>query len=685
MKLNFFLLSLKQALNIKPQTLDHLARLNIYTIKDLLFHLPKKFIKRYVNPNLSMIQDGQNIIADVVVEYVEIPQKNRSRVPTKIICSNNSGTIILTYFHKIPPFIFNKFQIGNKIKVSGIVHKFNYNITINHPDILNHDNINLLSAIYHLTYGITSSQLSNYIDRLILQMNNFEIHDWITQDILEQENFPNFKTAIHNLHQPKNLEEQSISIRRLKYDELLANQIAMIRFKNITKSKKENNYSANLDLQKKIIKSLGFELTEDQIRVLREIEKDQNLNFRMSRLLQGDVGSGKTLVALLSMINAISANLQATLMAPTDILASQHYNFFLKALEGTDIAIAILTGKTKSSEKKQILKDLSSGKIDILIGTHAVFQENVIFHNLGYVVIDEQHRFGVNQRLELLNKGKEADLLIMTATPIPRSLCLTMFGDMESSQIYLKPKTRIPTITSVMSLDKLDSLMEQIIEKVNAGERLYWICPLVKYEKDDDAESDEQHLMDAESRYKILSEIFGDKVGIVHGKMKSAEKDKAMQQFKQGEILVLVSTTVIEVGIDVPEANLMIIENSERFGLSTLHQLRGRVGRGSEQSYCFLIYKFPLTNIAKERLQIMRESNDGFKISEKDLELRGGGEILGTKQSGEQDFKFADLSMDQKLLYLAHNEAKKLLEKNENIDIINFLVEMFSYDQNNKA
>ena len=685
MKLNFFLLSLKQALNLKPQTLDHLARLNIYTIKDLLFHIPSNFIKKYVNPNLSMVQNGQNIIADVVVEHLETPKKLRSKAPTKVICSNDSGTIILTYFHKIPSFIFHKLCVGNKIKISGIAHKFNYNLTINHPDILNHSNVNLLSAIYHLTYGVTSSQLSNYVDRLILQMNNFKINEWIACDILEKENLPDFKTAIHNLHQPESLKEQSRAIKRLKYDELLANQIAMIRFKKITKSEKLNAYSPDLILQKEIVGSLGFELTEDQIRALKEIERDQNSNFRMSRLLQGDVGSGKTLVALLSMINAISSDLQAVLMAPTDILSSQHYNCFLKALEDTNIVIAILTGKTKVSEKKQILEDLALGKIDILIGTHAVFQENVIFHNLGYVVIDEQHRFGVNQRLELLNKGKEADLLIMTATPIPRSLCLTMFGDMESSKIYSKPKNRIPTITSIMSSEKLGSLIEQVTEKVNCGERLYWICPLVKYEKDDDLESEEQHLMDAESRYKILSEIFGDKVGIVHGKMKATEKDEAMQKFKQGKILVLVATTVIEVGIDVPEANLMIIENSERFGLSTLHQLRGRVGRGSEQSYCFLIYKFPLTNIAKERLKIMRESNDGFKISEKDLELRGGGEILGTKQSGEEGFKFADLSTDQKLLYLAHNEAKKLLEKNESMDIIDSLVEIFSYDQNNKA
>jgi ATP-dependent DNA helicase RecG len=722
---NFFFSPLDKALNIKPITSEHLARLGLHIVRDLLFHIPYSFNQRLINPNITFLKEGENIIVDVVVESIDIPDRKSPKNPIKIICGNNTGTITLNYFNKIPPFILQKLRIGNKLRISGIVHKYNYHINISHPDILETKDVKDLEPCYHLTYGITNQQISNYIQKLLGYLAQIDLPEWLAEEIIVQENLPSFKEAIFQIHNPSSEIDYEKYKKRLKYDELFANQIALGIFRLQSQGRKPYSYGKAESLQKEILLKLNFELTEDQNKVIGEIEADQASNNRMMRLLQGDVGSGKTIVALMTMINAVmggiggsdgfqtkilerdrvsvaqyvrrdesrqicsikpvrTSYMQSALMAPTDILASQHYVFFEKALNNSNIKIALLTGKTKTAERKQILEGLISGEIHILIGTHAIFQENVVFQKLAYVVIDEQHRFGVNQRIQLVSKGEHTDLLIMTATPIPRSLCLTLFGDMVSSKICSKPKNRIPIKTSVMHVDKIDSVVEQLKNKINdSEERAYWVCPLVKHEED--APEDFINLMSATKRFESLRKIFGNKVGLIHGKMPSAEKEDVMNKFKNGLLKILVATTVIEVGIDVPEANLIIIENAERFGLATLHQLRGRVGRGSAASFCLLIYDYPLSAIAKERLKVMKESSDGFEISEKDLELRGGGEILGTKQSGEQNFVFVDLHKDQKLLFTAHKASSKLSvqevmgDKNKR-----FLLSLYGYNNFDK-
>ena len=414
-------------------------------------------------------------------------------------------------------------------------------------------------------------------------------------------------------------------------------------------------------LYQKVLSSLPFSLTNSQKDVLEEIKQDQNLPYKMLRLVQGDVGSGKTVVALLSMLKVIEDGAQTALMAPTEILAKQHFETITALTQNTSIKVALLTGKLKTKQKNEIYNDLSSGKIDIIIGTHALFTETVTFKDLGYVVIDEQHRFGVNQRLSLSSKGNMCDVLVMTATPIPRSLLLTAYGDMDYSKITELPKGRKPSKTAIMNINKIPSVIEALRRKLEEGTRAYWVCPLVE-------ESQKSDLAAATERFEMLKTYFGDKVALIHGKMKEQEKDAVMEEFKQGKKTLLVATTVIEVGVNVPEATIMIIEHAERFGLAQLHQLRGRIKRGYEEGVCMLMYSYPISNISKERLNIMKETEDGFYIAEKDLELRGGGEILGTRQSGFTNFKLADMQYHQDLLIKARDDAKEILAKDPKLE-----------------
>ncbi len=508
-----------------------------------------------------------------------------------------------------------------------------------------------------------------------------------------------------HLYQVHDTKLQTQSLRRLATRELFANQLSLQHLRQQTKLKQGNSFTKSAQLQQSILKILGFELTYDQKKVIEEIKKDQLSPTEMMRLLQGDVGSGKTLVALLTIVNVVYSNdlenssiyhkFQAVLMAPTDLLANQHHQFFVKALSESGIKIGLLTGKISSKERNKLLSELENGDIDILIGTHALFQEKVIFKNLGYIVIDEQHKFGVQQRLDLINKASYPDVLVMTATPIPRSLTLTMFGDMDISKLTSKPKNRLPIITSILPKTKLNNVISVLDKKLTSGEKIYWICPLidqtdeelVTQEKNtrplaklayaEEFEGDAERrtaaysnvredsstastyklpaevefckrstgLTDVNSRFITIETVYPNIITTIHGKMKNEQKDTIMQQFKNGNIKILIATTVIEVGIDVPDATLIVIENAEQFGLAQLHQIRGRVGRGMLQSHCILLYDpQKLTILAKSRFEVMRNSNDGFYIAEQDLLLRGSGEILGTKQSGEIRFFFADLA-----------------------------------------
>jgi ATP-dependent DNA helicase RecG len=406
---------------------------------------------------------------------------------------------------------------------------------------------------------------------------------------------------------------------------------------------------------------LPFELTNAQENALKEITADQESPYKMLRLLQGDVGSGKTVVALLSMLRVIESGAQTALMAPTEILAKQHYDTITELCAKTDLKIGLLTGKLRPKEKREINQKIASGEINILIGTHALFTDSVTFKDLGYVVIDEQHRFGVNQRLSLSAKGDKCDVLVMTATPIPRSLLLTAYGDMDYSKIGELPKGRKPTTTAVLNINKMPDIIQNLRHKLEQGTRAYWVCPLVE-------ESEKSDLSAATERYEMLQHIFGDKVGLIHGKMKEAEKDAVMEEFKQGKKTLLVATTVIEVGVNVPEATIMIIEHAERFGLAQLHQLRGRIKRGYEAGSCLLLYSYPISAVARERLNIMKQTEDGFYIAEKDLELRGGGEILGTRQSGFTEFKLADMSCHQDLLIKARDDVQQILKTDAKLE-----------------
>jgi len=494
--------------------------------------------------------------------------------------------------------------------------------------------------------------------------------------------WPDWKASILSLHNPaseKDLEASNPAQTRLAYDEFLANQLTLAILRLKQRKLKGRSFSTHGANRQKLLASLPWQLTSFQKEALGEIDADMAAPHRMLRLLQGDVGSGKTIVAALAMMNVVDSGAQATLMAPTEILARQHIETLKPYLDAAGIPFTILTGRDKGKARETILDDIASGKAKIIIGTHALFQEGVEFADLGLAVIDEQHRFGVHQRLQLSSKGLGTDVLVMTATPIPRTLTLTAYGDMEVSRIVGKPAGRKPIDTRLIPQDTLDDMIGRIGEQIKKGVQIYWVCPLVE-------ESEILDLAAAEERHLVLQQFYGDKVGLIHGRMKPKDKDAVMEKFAAGEISILVATTVIEVGVNVPNATIMVIEHAERFGLAQLHQLRGRVGRGDQQSYCFLVYASNLTETARERLKILRQTEDGFLIAEKDLELRGSGEVLGTKQSGLIEFRLANLAAHSDLLLSARHDSALILEKDPDLktprgEALRTLLYLFERDQ----
>jgi ATP-dependent DNA helicase RecG len=680
-----------------------LERLDIKNIRDLVFYKPHSYQVKDLSPNLSKLQDGQFIQTEIIIRDMVI--STSKRMPTKILGSNDSGSILLVFFNKIPTFILNKLKIGSKHIVSGKVQFFDYYFQMPHPEfIFNKKLESAIEPLYYLTYGIVNKQLYSYIlSGLELLDNHFaHSHNPYINSLLN--NLKILHLHMPSLHPSKVNESWNRAIIALAEKELIANQLFLQNLRKHTHRKNGRSFKPANSIKMSILNKLNFQLTTDQKLVIKEIEQDQKSPMQMMRLLQGDVGSGKTLVALLTMVNVTEEGFQSTLMAPTDLLANQHYLFYQRALEGSNIKVALLTGKTSQKERKKIAEELENGEIKILIGTHALFQEKVSFKDLAYIIIDEQHRFGVEQRLNLINKASHPDVLVMTATPIPRSLALTMFGDMAISKLKSKPKNRLPITTKVISIHKIDKVIEAINKKINCGEKIYWICPLIdQNDQFENAESDYEKqslnedprlshselsaatpnkstsLSDVTNRYEELAGVFKGKVAIMHGKMKQEEKDHVMQQFRNGEIYLLISTTVIEVGIDVPDATLIIIEDAQQFGLAQLHQLRGRVGRGNIKSYCIMLYNPKrLSLLAKKRFEVMKESNDGFYIAEQDLLLRGSGEVLGTKQSGEPKFFFADLTRDLEALIKAHN----LSQDYQLSDFTSFQIKLFTKEQN---
>lgn len=633
-------------------------------IVDLLWHFPVNIVDRRCNVSLSSAQNGQ-IWSGAVTVVEHIVPKTRKQ-PYKIVVEDKSEQLVLVFFKLYGNSLTDIFPVGAKKYISGKIEIFNNLLTMAHPDYVldakNAGNMPQIEAIYPLRAGISNKMLLKFMAQALEKLP--QLPEWIDHNLLRQKNWPSFNTALDILHHPQNIcdiNPRSPSRLRLAYDELLANQLSLAIVRRKLKHKKGRILQGNGVLRKKLFSCLEFELTAAQQRVIAQIDADMASPYRMSRLLQGDVGSGKTIVALATMLNAVECNTQACIMAPTEILAQQHFETISEYCGQLGVNAALLTSSIKGKKRLQILDDLKAGKINILIGTHAVFTENVEFKDLAYAVVDEQHRFGVKQRLSLTQKGSLCDVLVMTATPIPRTLVLTMYGDMDYSKIDELPSGRKPVETSVISIGKIDEVVKAVARKAaSSSTQAYWVCPLVE-------ESEKTDLSAACERYEALKKIFGNNVGLVHGKMKEAEKKAVMDDFKDGKIKLLVSTTVIEVGVNVPNATLMIVEHAERFGLAQLHQLRGRIKRSSEAANCILLYGYPLSQTSRERLETLKNTEDGFEIAQKDLQLRGAGEILGTKQTGFAIFKIADLTVHEDLLQIAHKQAELILNQNPDL------------------
>ena len=651
-------------------------------VVDLLWHLPANVIDRTYAAPLKYAQNGKIWTGKVkVLEHLVPPTKKQ---PYKILVTDGTADLMLNFFKYYPDSLQKGLPVGAEKALSGKLEFFNGHLQMNHPDyILPPDSLTDLQGyepVYPLCAGVSNKMMLKLEKQALARVPN--LPEWQDANFMAREKFTDFKTALLAVHHPQklaDLENSAPMRRRLAYDELLANQLTLAIARERVKKQIGREVKGDGSLRRKLLQSLGFELTGAQNRVIAEINADQSAPYQMLRLLQGDVGSGKTIVAFMTMLNAVECGMQAAIMAPTEILAKQHLETMAEWAEIVGIRAELLTGKITGKKRQAILADLAAGNINILIGTHALFTEDVAFKDLACVVVDEQHRFGVNQRLSLSAKGYRPDVLVMTATPIPRTLVLTQYGDMEYSKIDEAPKGRKPVDTRVVPLSKIADVTAGLQRKIAAGCRAYWVCPLVE-------ESEKTDLAAAEERFASLQKIFGDKVGLVHGKMKEKEKDAVMEQFKTGKISLLVATTVIEVGVNVPEATLMIIEQAERFGLAQLHQLRGRIKRGYEASVCILMYGYPLSETSRERLNIMKQSEDGFLIAEKDLELRGGGEVLGTRQSGFNEFKLADMSTDKDLLYTAHKDAAMVLQNDINLtsprgQALRILLYLFAQDQ----
>jgi ATP-dependent DNA helicase RecG len=630
-------------------------------IADLIFHLPSGVIDRRSRPKLRDIKDDSVVTVAVTVDWHRPPPPGRARAPHLIYTSDDTGDLILTYFRLPRSYLEKLYPVGETRYVSGRVGFYDGMLQMVHPDrVVDAQNLAALPLVepsYSLTEGLTSAQVHKAIGAALSRVP--ELPEWQDPPWLSRGGWPSFTEALKELHQPArpgDVEPQSRAWSRLAYDELLATQLALGLVRAHMRRPAGRSLVGDERLRRRIVGTLPYRLTASQQRAVDEIVADLGAPRRMLRLLQGDVGSGKTVVALLAAAAAIEARGQAALMAPTEILARQHYATISPLADSAGIKAAMLTGRERGPERSATLQRLADGTLGLVVGTHALFQEDVAFKNLALAVVDEQHRFGVHQRLALARKGEVVDVLVLTATPIPRTLVLSYFGDMDVSQLREKPAGRQPIDTRTIPLSRLDEIVAAAGRAVGQGQRVYWVCPLV-------AESENTDLAAAEERFAFLTARFGDRVDLVHGRLRGTEKDAAMARFIAGKTQILVATTVIEVGIDVPTATVMVVEHAERFGLAQLHQLRGRIGRGAERSTCLLLYKSPLGETAKARLAVLRETDDGFRIAEEDLRLRGEGDVLGTRQSGMPGFRLARLETHGDLVQAARDDAALVLAR----------------------
>jgi ATP-dependent DNA helicase RecG len=624
---------------------------------DLVWHLPVGLIDRRNAPLLKDAVPGE--IATVTVTVEQHLAAIDRRHPYRVRCTDGTGQIMLVFFHARREWLEQQLPIGETRVVSGRIDAFNGQLQMSHPDHIAApgDLAFEIEPVYGLATGLPPRTMRKAVESVLARLP--ALPEWQDRGMLARHAWPDWRAAVTAAHHPAEAEDIDPGRphrRRLAYDELLADQLALGLMRALVKRRPGRPIAGDRRLQDRLIAALPFRLTFSQLSAIAEIQADMASGERMLRLLQGDVGSGKTVVALLAMLTAVEAGAQAALMAPTEILARQHHATLTALAAPTGVTVGLLTAREKGRARAAVLAGLADGTLPIVVGTHALFQEDVAFRDLALAVIDEQHRFGVEQRAELAAKGRGVDVLTMTATPIPRSLMLTSYGDLDASLLTGKPAGRQPIATRLVSQERLDEVTDAVGRALAAGARVYWICPLIE-------ESETADLAAVAERHAMLARRFGAACGLLHGRMKPAERDRAMEQFAQGEIGLLVATTVVEVGVDVPAATVMVIEHAERFGLAQLHQLRGRIGRGGGASTCLLLYAPPLGQTAKARLAIMRETDDGFRIAEEDLRLRGAGEVLGTRQSGMPDYRLADLNLHRDLLDMAHDEARLILHR----------------------
>jgi ATP-dependent DNA helicase RecG len=649
---------------------------------DLVFDLPVGVVDRSYRPKLSAAETGR--IATVEVTVLEHKPNRIKAQPYKVMVSDETSLMELVFFRAHADYLAGLLPVGARRLLSGRIERFKDRLQMAHPDYVvapeERAAFPLHEPVYGLTEGLTPRPMAKAVRGALDKLP--AMPEWQDPAFVKQRRWDDFGAALEKVHAPahdSDLEPGTTARQRLAYDELLANQLALLLIRANLRGGKGRAICGTGKLKALAVAALPFALTDPQLGALAEIEQDMKSDKRMLRLLQGDVGSGKTVVALLAMLGAVEAGLQAALMAPTELLVRQHLASLEPYANAAGVRLGCLTGREKGAGREAILAKLAAGEIDISIGTHALFSEDVTFQDLGLAVVDEQHRFGVHQRMQLQSKGKPADVLVMTATPIPRTLALTAYGDMDVSKITGRPPGRKPVETRVMSADRLDELISHLRTALDRGARAYWVCPLVE-------ESEKIDLAAAQDRAVMLRQALGLNIGLVHGKMKAAERDAAMLAFKTGETQLLVATTVIEVGVDVPEATIMVVEHAERFGLAQLHQLRGRVGRGSGKSSCILVWHEPLGQTAKARLKTMRETDDGFVIAEEDLRLRGPGDVLGKRQSGLEDFRLADPAAHGDLLAVAHDDARLILARDPELksprgDALRVLLYLFGRDE----
>ena len=649
---------------IGPKIENLFNKMGIYRKLHFLWHIPYNVIKREKHSNI--LDAKIDTLVSIKIKILDHKPSKFKRQPYRINCLCGDTPLDIVYFYARHPVIRATLPIGKEKIVSGKLEYFRNNYQITHPshivDSYSIDQIKDIEPVYTLTSGLSHRLVIKYIDKILKSLPNF--NEWIDTNTIKKYSFKNWNTSILSIHNPENsndLIDNNIFRRRLAYDELLAHQLAINIIRNTNQKRKGLSLRSKSKLISNFIKKLPFELTTSQQNAWINIKQDLESNNQMVRLLQGDVGSGKTIVAVLSMLYAIDSNYQAAIMVPTSILANQHYETISKLLKNFKIEVILLTGKDKGRIRLEKTKKIKNGNVQIIVGTHALIQEDVHFKKIGLVIIDEQHRFGVFQRMAFTYKGIKPSILVMSATPIPRTLSLAAYGDMDETRITEKPIGRKKITTTSLSLSKEKNLIQRLKEKLKFNEKVYWICPLVE-------ESEELDLKAATIRYENLNKIFKNKVLIIHGRLKEKEKEETMEKFKNENYKILVATTVIEVGIDIKNATTIIIEHAERFGLAQLHQLRGRVGRSDLQSSCILLHKNSIGENAKRRINKMKETNNGFEIAEEDLKIRGAGEVLGRKQSGLPSFKIADLSFDSDLLEDARSNSLNIITKNPKLE-----------------